>query len=284
MERAHFGFVQPRSTRQRPICDEEQPAQIPLPATDFDATSNLLGKEFGTLEPNIAENYPDISENINDSDVESLNLSDAEGDTPQVGLPIPTKYPTAGRPLWDVVQHDRSEDEMWVPFRNKTDFELARWFIEAKVPKDHVDRYFKQGLAHEDSNIKSAYRLLEAVDELESGMGMKSWKEGFVSFSKAVSKCVLRTFHIDEKQEIPDGEPDEDSWTQKFFYRNPIDCAKYLLCQRCFAQDLVYAPVKEWNSEDPPQRVYSEMHTADWWWETQVGSNATFQGASILYW
>src|SRR5437879_5317961 len=186
MERAHFGFVQPRSTRQRPICDEEQPAQIPLPATDFDVTSNLLGKEFSTLEPNIAENYPDISENVTDSDVESLNLLDAEGDTPWVGLPIPTKHPTAGRPLWDVVQHERSEDEMWAPFRNKTDFELARWFIEAKVPKDHVDRYFKQGLAPEDSNIKSAYRLLEAVDELESGMGMKSWKEGFVSFSEAV--------------------------------------------------------------------------------------------------
>jgi len=63
---------------------------------------------------------------------------------------------------------------MWAPFRNKTDFERARWFIEAKVLKHHVDRYFKQGLAPEDSNIKSAYRLLEAVDELESGMGMKS--------------------------------------------------------------------------------------------------------------
>ncbi|KAG0132972.1 hypothetical protein HOY82DRAFT_483212, partial [Tuber indicum] len=51
--------------------------------------------------------------------------------------------------------------------------------------------------------------------------------------------------------------------------RDPIDCARYLLSQRCFAQDLVYAPVKEWNSEEPPQRVYSEMRTGDWWWETQ---------------
>src|SRR6202000_1713760 len=40
-----------------------------------------------------------------------------------------------------------------------------------------------------------------------------------------------------------------DCNTQKFFFRNPIDCAKYLLGQRCFAQDLVYTPVKEWNSE-----------------------------------
>ena len=41
---------------------------------------------------------------------------------------------------------------------------------------------------------------------------------------------------------------------------------------------MVYAPVKEWNGEEPPQHVYSEMHMADWWWETQVGSDGTFHG------
>ena len=75
---------------------------------------------------------------------------------------------------------------MWSPFRNKTKFELAWWFIEAKVPKDHMNRYFKKDLGPEGSSINSAYQLLEAVDELESGMGMKSWKEGFVSFSETV--------------------------------------------------------------------------------------------------
>ena len=59
--------------------------------------------------------------------------------------------------------NERSEAEMWSPFRNKTDFELAQWFIEAKVQKDHIDRYFKKNLAPGDSNIQSAYYLLEAV-------------------------------------------------------------------------------------------------------------------------
>ena len=75
---------------------------------------------------------------------------------------------------------------MWSPFRNKTNFGLARWFIEAKVPKDHIDRYFKKDLDPEGSSINSAYRLFEAVDESESGMGMKSWTKGVVSFSETV--------------------------------------------------------------------------------------------------
>lgn len=34
--------------------------------------------------------------------------------------------------------------------------------------------------------MNPAYRLLDAVDELESGMGMKCWKEECVSFSETV--------------------------------------------------------------------------------------------------
>ena len=49
-----------------------------------------------------------------------------------------------------------------------------------------MDRYFQKYLGPEGSSINSAYRLLDAVDELESGMGMKSWKEWFVSFSETV--------------------------------------------------------------------------------------------------
>ncbi|KAG0636316.1 hypothetical protein HOY80DRAFT_1089170, partial [Tuber brumale] len=143
----------------------------------------------------------------------------------------------------------------WAPFQNKTDFELAQWFIEAKVPKEHIDRYFKNGLGPENSTIKSVYCLFHTVDELESGLGLRSWKEGLVSFTELVSDA--NGLELATSQ-------------QRFFYRNPLDCTKYLLSQKCFAQDIVYAPVKDWDSETPPVRVYSEMHTGDWWWETQV--------------
>ena len=183
MEIAHSGFVQPQSTTKGPICDEERPLPTPQPAVDASLASNLQSEEFDTIETNIAEHEPEFDGNATISDLESLNYSDSEESTPWIGPLIPTTHPTARRSVRHVILHERSEDEMWSPFRNKTDFELARWFIEAKVPKDHMDRYFKKDLVPEGSSINSAYWLLEAVDELESGMGMKSWKEGFVSFS-----------------------------------------------------------------------------------------------------
>ena len=65
----------------------------------------------------------------------------------------------------------------------------ACWFWGPGGPvtnTNHMDRYSKKDLGPEGSSINSAYRLLEAVDELESGMGMKSWKEVFQSFSETV--------------------------------------------------------------------------------------------------
>ena len=140
METAHSGFVEPRSTPKHPICDEERALQTPEPAADASLASYLYSEEFNTIETNIAEHEPEFDLNATNSEVESLNYSDSEKSTPWIGPLIPTTHPTAGRSVRHVVRHERSEDEMWSPFRNMTDFELARWYIEAKVPKDHMDR------------------------------------------------------------------------------------------------------------------------------------------------
>jgi len=226
IETEHSSCVLSGSTLAQPICDEERSEQIRHPAADFDLASNLLYEEFGTIEPYTSENKRDFDESEVHSDVDSPNLSDTEGSTPEVKLRIPTKHPTTGRSLRDVVQHERSEDEMWLSFKNKTDLELAQWFIEAKVPKDQIDKYFKQKLGQEDSTLRSANRLFDTVDQLESGMGIKSANEGFVSFSEAVSQCIRRISHSNRKKELMDGEePDKTSLRQRFFFRNPIECA-----------------------------------------------------------
>ena len=65
---------------------------------------------------------------------------------------------------------------------------------------------------------------------------------------------IPTTSYSDRRQDTLDEEEQEEaSLTKKFFFGNPIDCAKYLLGQRWFAKDLVQAPMKEWNSEEPPQ-------------------------------
>ena len=61
---------------------------------------------------------------------------------------------------------------------------------------------------------------------------------------------------------------DDEKHSTTFNYRNVIGCVRYLIRQITYRPDMVYAPIREYDSSG--DRLYSEMHTADWWWETQV--------------
>jgi len=62
--------------------------------------------------------------------------------------------------------------------------------------------------------------------------------------------------------------------TLPFFYRNVLDCLRYLLRQIAYRDDLGYAPSREYDQST--QRIYAEMHTADWWWDVQVRPRSLF--------
>ncbi|KAG0639401.1 hypothetical protein HOY80DRAFT_1074395 [Tuber brumale] len=274
IEKQHLDFVRPLQAVQQTIGDRVQPPN-PFPE------ANEIHELHNSIEIQIADYEPQSDHSIADSDVESLNLFEREDRlTDFVESRAPTKHHTTGRVLRDAVQCQKAKDELWAPFQNKTDFELAQWFIKAKVPKEHIDRYFKNGLGPKNSTIKSGYRLFHTVDELESGLGMRSWKEGLVSFTELLSVSILFKYFVNQVQDIEDADGLELAISQRrFFYRNPRDCAKYLLSQKCFTQDIVYAPVKDWDSETPPARVYSEMHAGDWWWETH---DSLPEGATLV--
>ena len=53
-----------------------------------------------------------------------------------------------------------------------------------------------------------------------------------------------------------------------FFFADVVSYVRYLIRQVAYKEDMVYAPIRENDSNG--DQLYSEMHTADWWWETQV--------------
>jgi len=52
--------------------------------------------------------------------------------------------------------------------------------------------------------------------------------------------------------------------------RNPVECMKELMGNPIFKDALEYAPQKHFSDEEGTNRVFDEMWTGDWWWNTQV--------------
>lgn len=154
-------------------------------------------------------------------------------------------YKDAGRPLKNMHHDFQFEaglmNDPWRPFQSLDDFKLAKWFITSKVPRSRIDEYFSIGLSKSSSPcFRSAYKLDQYIKALDPYQHLLTWNEGTFS---------------------------HDDHSSTFFYRNIVHCVEYLLAQPAYREDIVYAPVREYGNGE---RLYSEMHTADWWWETQV--------------
>lgn len=61
--------------------------------------------------------------------------------------------------------------------------------------------------------------------------------------------------------------------TLQFYFRDVIQCIRTLYGDPEFAHDLVFAPERHYTDHQRTCRVYSEMHTGDWWWSVQVCSH-----------
>jgi len=136
----------------------------------------------------------------------------------------------------------------WAPFASAQGFKLGSWFIESKVSKMQINHYFSNGIGNSTSVSYSSMHTLENL---------------------------LR--HWDPYSPYPqwlEGHPEDGQRTLPFFYRYVLDCLRYLLRQITYHDDLVYVACREYNQSG--QRIYAEMHTADWWWEVQVLPRSLF--------
>ena len=64
----------------------------------------------------------------------------------------------------------------------------------------------------------------------------------------------------------------------EYYSRNIIECIRALWGDPDFADDLIVEPERLYADEDMEIRIYHEMNTGKWWWETQVKfSSLAFQ-------
>ena len=174
------------------------------------------------------------------------------GDSTSSVAATSSDYPGAGEAIGDVEGYEEELrnlcENAWAPFANAQGFKLASWFIESKVPKSRINSYFSSDLGNPASvGYSSMYTLENHLQSLDPFGLYLQWLEG----------------------QVEDG-----MRTLPFFYRNILDCVRYLLRQITYRDDLVYAPRREYDQNG--QRIYAEMHTADWWWDVQVWFPAHF--------
>jgi hypothetical protein len=147
------------------------------------------------------------------------------------------------------------EDPSAYPFQSKFDYFFATWLRSSGISKGNVDRLLKDPRAAilvQHLSFDSGSEWHERVGALSHGM-KPDWK--------ITNLSVQSEFTGQKEQE------------NVIIYQNVIEAVKFLLGHQPFKENLVYEPVR--HTKDTGDRLYSEMNTAEWWWETQLALPAT---------
>src|SRR5437588_3116474 len=125
----------------------------------------------------------------------------------------------------------------WHLFKNAHDFELGHWLMDSGLAKTTIDEYLQCGL--DDDRCTSFHNVDELwvlFENLDFGFGSQSW----TSFE--IESGTLRT-------------------------RNVLQCIQLLLGHLPFGEHTVDGPMRIFDTSG--RRIYNEIYTGDWWWDTQ---------------
>ncbi|KAF9477316.1 hypothetical protein BDN70DRAFT_838060, partial [Pholiota conissans] len=68
----------------------------------------------------------------------------------------------------------------------------------------------------------------------------------------------------------------------EIYSRDVLECIKALYSDPQHARYLVFAPERHYADADKTQRLYRDMHTGKWWWDTQKFLENKKEGATII--
>ena len=212
---------------------------------DQDHQAKYMRYSLSTFLPN--NGSPSYEADDDDGTQPANKAANNPADKPEAAATVQV-YPDAGLPCAYVPRPEecaRTDGDLYYPFASEEEFNFAEMVIVEKFSVQSIDRMLKDSVGVKDeikALLKSNYCLRQKVDRMEDGLGASSWW-----------KCHLENILWNAQHAK---EP------IKFWHRDIIECAKWLLQQPAYEKHLSYVPQKRFEAEG--RRVYGEMHTADW--------------------
>ena len=150
----------------------------------------------------------------------------------------------------------RDATNPYSPFISELDWHVARW-IKLRGPGSNATTEFLKIPGVVD-RLRLSYKTMQELNHIIDTKLPNSRPR----FQRAAVKVQDESFDV--------------------YYRDIIQCIQALYGHAEFAQHLIFAPERHYTDPDKTSRLYHEMHTANWWWATQLELEKDKPGATII--
>jgi hypothetical protein len=190
--------------------------------------------------------------------VEILADSESEPPPPPPQMEI---YPGAGAPLIDYIAEPWERDAQgclktnlqinpYYPFATHVEYNYNQCGIKKKGMKTYYDNMQNEkNTALRFASFKNGDRVQKLVAHMPDALALMEWE-----------LHTLENMRWNDNHQCP----------IIYWSRDMIKTMRCLMRQLAYAEHLLCAPQHCYNSDTPPKRLFTEMPTVDWWWETQV--------------
>ncbi|PPQ76921.1 hypothetical protein CVT26_001382 [Gymnopilus dilepis] len=147
--------------------------------------------------------------------------------------------------------HVDGDNNPYAPFQSRLDWEIAKW-AKLRGPGS------------------TAFTDLLAIEGIVEALNL-SYKSSD-GLNKIIDENLPGRPRFARHEIVADGEAFE------FFARDIIECIKALWGDTDFVIDLIVEPERHYADKDRTIRIYHDMHTGRWWWDTQKAVEARNKG------
>ncbi|KAH7903904.1 hypothetical protein BJ138DRAFT_1119934 [Hygrophoropsis aurantiaca] len=159
--------------------------------------------------------------------------------------------------IYKTYQHGLGQPtNIWAPFASRVDYEVARW---AK-------------LRGSGSTAFSDLLKINGVCE-QLGLSYRDSRQ----LNQIIDKKLPARRPQFQREEIEIAGEFYD-----VYFRDIVECVKALYGDPEFARYLVFTPERHYSDADRTMRMYHDLHTGKWWWDTQNKLEAEKPGATII--
>jgi len=230
--------------RRSPTKTPEPNGSIPTPALD------KILEESNSKDVGLCWHIPHPQSVAEEADTEGADLRETPMDEENPEIKV---YSTPRRTFCDnsyYTEFWHLINNPWLPSYYTEDFKLAIRFVEAHFPKPQIDYHFNEGWCKipEYFSYTSGWTMYNQIYAFDNQL--RRWRETVIS--------------------TPHGQ-------SVFYFRDPVEYAWYRLRQRPYNNHMVGGPTRTIDAEG--DRVYSQMNSAEWWWEMQ---DRLLPGATIV--